>query len=96
MASAQGVQITTFPLFKASAVSRMPDKTSFSAFFTFHPSRRSASKKDAAEGAAVFGVFETEQAARAAAEAVKAQWPQVYVARPDRGGARVISPKWML
>ena len=52
MASAQGVQITIFPLFKASAVSRMPDKTSFSAFFTFHPSRRSASKKDAAEGSA--------------------------------------------
>ena len=47
-------------------------------------------------GAAVFGVFPTEEAARGAAEALKAQWPQVYVARPDRGGARVISPKWML
>jgi len=47
-------------------------------------------------GAAVFGIFESEEAARSAAEAVKAQWPQVYVARPDRGGARVISPKWML
>ena len=47
-------------------------------------------------GAAVFGIFESEEAARNAAEAVKAQWPQVYVARPDRGGARVISPKWML
>lgn len=47
-------------------------------------------------GAAVFGIFESEEAARSAAEAVKAQWPQVYVARPDRGGARVVSPKWML
>ena len=47
-------------------------------------------------GAAVFGIFESEEAARSAAEAVRAQWPQVYVARPDRGGARVISPKWML
>ena len=42
-------------------------------------------------GAAVFGIFESEEAARSAAEAVRAQWPQVYVARPDRGGARVIS-----
>ena len=47
-------------------------------------------------GAAVFGVFETEQAARAAAEAVKAQWPQVYVAQPDKGGARVVKPGWLL
>lgn len=47
-------------------------------------------------GAAVFGIFESEEAARSAAEAVGVQWPQVYVARPDRGGARVISPKWML
>ena len=47
-------------------------------------------------GAAVFGIFESEEAARSAAEAVRAQWPQVYVARPDRGGARVMSPKWML
>ena len=47
-------------------------------------------------GAAVFGIFESEEAVRSAAEAVRAQWPQVYVARPDRGGARVISPKWML
>ena len=47
-------------------------------------------------GAAVFGIFESEEAARSAAEAVRAQWPQVYVVRPDRGGARVISPKWML
>ena len=47
-------------------------------------------------GAAVFGIFESEEAARNAAEAVRVQWPQVYVAQPDRGGARVISPKWML
>ena len=41
-------------------------------------------------GAAVFGVFRDEAAARAAAAAAKQQWPQVYVAQPDRGGARVI------
>lgn len=40
-------------------------------------------------GAAVFGVFESEAAARAAAGAVKASWPQVYLAQPDKGGARV-------
>ena len=47
-------------------------------------------------GAAVFGIFESEEAARSAAEAVRAQWPQVYVAQPDKGGARVVSPKWLL
>ena len=47
-------------------------------------------------GAAVFGVFATEAEARNAAQALKARWPQVYVAQPDRGGARVVSPKWML
>ena len=47
-------------------------------------------------GAAVFGVFTTEEAARGAAEALKGQWPQVYVAQPDKGGARVVSPKWLL
>ena len=47
-------------------------------------------------GAAVFGVFPTEEAARGAAGALKAQWPQVYVAQPDKGGARVVSPKWLL
>ena len=41
-------------------------------------------------GAAVFGVFRDEAAAKAAAAAAKRQWPQVYVAQPDRGGARVI------
>ena len=44
-------------------------------------------------GAAVFGVFPTEEAARGAAEALKAQWPQVYVAQPDKGGARVVGPE---
>ena len=39
---------------------------------------------------AVFGVFRDEAAARTAAAAAKRQWPQVYVAKPDRGGARVI------
>ena len=40
-------------------------------------------------GAAVFGVFRDEGAARAAAQAAKRRWKQVYVAPPDRGGARV-------
>ena len=44
-------------------------------------------------GAAVFGVFDTEDAARAAAKALSARWPQVYVAQPDRGGARVAATK---
>ena len=47
-------------------------------------------------GAAVFGVFADEASARKAADAVKARWPQVYVAQPDKGGARVMAPKWML
>lgn len=42
-------------------------------------------------GAAVFGVFEAEAEARAAAQALSARWPQVYVAQPVRGGARVVS-----
>ena len=41
-------------------------------------------------GAAVFGVFRTEEEAKAAAKAAQARWQQVYVAQPDRGGARVI------
>ena len=41
-------------------------------------------------GAAVFGVFRTEAEARTAARAAQARWKQVYVAQPDRGGARVI------
>ena len=41
-------------------------------------------------GAAVFGIFAQEAAARAAAQALKAPGRQVYVLRPDRGGARVV------
>ena len=41
-------------------------------------------------GAAVFGVFRTEAEAKAAAAAARQRWQQVYLARPDRGGARVI------
>ena len=41
-------------------------------------------------GAAVFGVFRDEASARAAAGAAKQRWKQVYLARPDRGGARVV------
>ena len=46
-------------------------------------------------GAAVFGVFADEETARAAAKKLAARWPQVYVAQPDKGGARVILPKWL-
>lgn len=42
-------------------------------------------------GAAVFGVFDAEQKARTAAEDLSAQYKKVYLARPDKGGARVIS-----
>lgn len=38
-------------------------------------------------GAAVFGVFEREEQARAAADALRGQYSQVYVARPTRSGA---------
>lgn len=41
-------------------------------------------------GAAVFGIFETEDAARQAASALEAAGRQVYTLRPDRGGARVV------
>ena len=40
-------------------------------------------------GAAVFGVFDAEDKAQTAAEALRARYKQVYLARPDRGGARV-------
>ena len=41
-------------------------------------------------GAAVFGVFRTEAEAKAAADALRARWPQVYTAQPVRGGACVV------
>ncbi|HIY11310.1 MAG TPA: 4-(cytidine 5'-diphospho)-2-C-methyl-D-erythritol kinase [Candidatus Anaerofilum excrementigallinarum] len=41
-------------------------------------------------GAAVFGVFRTEQQAQAAAQALRGQYRQVYVQRPCPGGARVV------
>ena len=44
-------------------------------------------------GAAVFGVFDTEAAAHAAAEQLRAEYRQVYVTRPDKGGARVVSSR---
>ena len=40
-------------------------------------------------GAAVFGVFRDEASARAAADAARKRWKQVYTAQPDKGGARV-------
>lgn len=40
-------------------------------------------------GAAVFGVFEREEQARAAANALRGEYKQVYVAKPTRGGAFV-------
>lgn len=44
-------------------------------------------------GAAVFGVFDAEPQAQAAAAALRARYPQVYAARPDRGGARVTAAR---
>ena len=41
-------------------------------------------------GAAVFGIFDAEETARQAAAALEAPGHQVYVLRPDRGGARVV------
>lgn len=41
-------------------------------------------------GAAVFGIFDDPDRAQAAAEALRAEYQQVYLARPDRGGARVV------
>lgn len=41
-------------------------------------------------GSAVFGVFREEAAARAAAAAAQQRWKQIYVAQPDKGGARVV------
>lgn len=41
-------------------------------------------------GAAVFGIFDAEEAARQAAAALEAPGRQVYTLRPDRGGARVV------
>lgn len=40
-------------------------------------------------GAAVFGVFEQEEQAKAAADALRGEYKQVYLARPTRGGAFV-------
>ena len=40
-------------------------------------------------GAAVFGVFDAEDKAQAAADALGARYKQLYLARPHRGGARV-------
>lgn len=42
-------------------------------------------------GAAVYGVFAGEKEAATAAAAVRPRWPQVYMARPDKGGARTIA-----
>ena len=41
-------------------------------------------------GAAVFGIFDDPDRARSAAEALRTEYQQVYLARPDRGGARVV------
>lgn len=41
-------------------------------------------------GSAVFGVFRDEASAQEAANAAQKRWKQVYVARPDKGGARVV------
>ncbi len=44
-------------------------------------------------GAAVFGVFDGEDAARAAVQALQGSYKQVYLCRPVRGGARVLPEK---
>ena len=41
-------------------------------------------------GAAVFGIFDDPDRARSAAEALRADYEYAYLARPDRGGARVV------
>ena len=41
-------------------------------------------------GAAVFGVFDSEEKARQAVAALRGEYKKVYLARPDKGGARVI------
>ena len=41
-------------------------------------------------GAAVFGVFDDGQKAKQAQQALQAGYDQVYLARPVRGGARVL------
>ena len=42
-------------------------------------------------GAAVFGIFEDAAKAGRAADALRQHYDQVYLARPDRGGARVVA-----
>ena len=44
-------------------------------------------------GAAVFGVFDGEDAARAAVQALQGSYKQVYLCRPGRGGAQVLPEK---
>lgn len=44
-------------------------------------------------GAAVFGVFGGEDAARAAVQALQGSYKQVYLCRPVRGGAQVLPEK---
>ncbi len=44
-------------------------------------------------GAAVFGVFDVEDAARAAVQALQGSYKQVYLCRPVRGGAQVLPEK---
>lgn len=44
-------------------------------------------------GAAVFGVFDGEDAARAAVQALQGSYKQVYLCRPVRGGVQVLPEK---
>ena len=41
-------------------------------------------------GAAVFGLFDREEQAAQAAAELRQHYRQVYLCRPDRGGARVV------
>ena len=44
-------------------------------------------------GAAVFGIFEKEGAARAAQTKLRGSYQNVYLAKPDTGGARVVGSR---
>ena len=41
-------------------------------------------------GSAVFGIFDSEEQAKAAVNALRGEYKQVYLTRPDKGGARVV------
>ena len=46
-------------------------------------------------GSAVFGVFDDEEKAKKAVAALHKEYRQVYLTRPDRGGARVVHSRFV-